>query len=178
VFTSVVIDPAGKMSGTTRETAKGAIATDLKYWSAGDLDKLRAEAQLGHFGTPGTGKWTSPGREDLAPEVTIGGEFALLDRPGRGRGLGAALRLAISRAPRLFSSGYARQAEAEAFPLSCRPADRKPRSRGAWQAFGTARIREAAAKQERGLQQSNELVGLMSNIRRDYRSVVVFDKPL
>jgi hypothetical protein len=27
-------------------------------------------------------------------------------------------------------------------------------------------------------EQSNELVGLMSNIRRDYRSVVVFDKPL
>ncbi len=211
VFTSATINSAGKISGTTREIAKGAIATDLKYWSAGNLDKLRAEAQLGHFGTPGTGKWTSPRREDLAPEVTVGGEFALLDGIdlAAGEALVPTSGLRFLVRPGSFLLGTHDKPRQKPFPCHAGrqienlevalPADFKPvrlPADRAWQtsiaeykssySFRDGKLlvrREFVARPQNEdevctPEQSKELVGLMSNIRRDYRSVVVFDRPL
>src|SRR5262249_36244712 len=55
--TVVKVGVDGRLTGTTREIAQGAMATDLRNYAV-DLNTTKAAAQLRHFGSPGSGKWT------------------------------------------------------------------------------------------------------------------------
>ena len=209
VFVSAKVDPAGKISGMTRETAKGSLALDLKYWSAAALTTSKAQEQLGRFGPPGAGHWTSPRREDLAPEVTLIGDFSQLDTIdlAAGEALVPPPGLRFLSRPGYFFVGTHEVQRHNPFPCHAGrqienfevavPADLKPLrlpAARAWQtsvasyrssyAFhdGKLYVRREFTAHPKGEvctpEQSKELVGLQSDIRRDYRSVVVFDKAL
>jgi len=209
VFVAAKVDPAGKITGTTRETAKGSLALDLKYWSAAPLTTNKAQEQLGRFGPPGTGHWTSPRRENLAPEVTLSGDFAQLDTIDlpAGEALVPPPGLRFLSRPGYFLVGTHEAPRRNPFPCHAGrqienfevavPADLKPLrlpAARAWQtsiasyrssyAFHDGKLyvrREFTAHPKEEVctpEQSKELVGLQSDIRRDYRSVVVFDRPL
>ena len=209
VFTTAAIGPTGMITGTTRETATGAMATDLKYSSAQNLDTPKAQYQLSSFGAPGIGKWTSPRREDFAADVTLSSEFSLhdsIDLAG-GEALVAPPGLRFLARPAYFLVG--RHDAPRRNPFSCHagrqienlevkiPAGFKPSrlpAARAWEtsiasyrssyAFhdGMLYVRREFSAHPKGEvctpEQSKELVGLQSDIRRDYRSVVVFDRPL
>jgi transglutaminase-like putative cysteine protease len=55
--TTAVIAPDGHVSGTTREIARGTIASDLRSFAA-QVTAAKASAQLRNFGTPCSGQWT------------------------------------------------------------------------------------------------------------------------
>lgn len=209
VSTTVSIDTTGKVAGVTRETARGALATDLKYWSSSHLDPAKASEQLRRFGAPGAGRWTSPPRGDLAPEVSLTANFWLVDTidlaggeavvppPGlRFLPQAGLYMLGTHDAPRRypFPCHAGRQVEniEVTVPAGFKPA-RLPAAR-AWDT-STATYRSSYAFHDSKLyvrreftahppdevctpEQSRELAGLQSNIRRDHRSVVVFDKGL
>lgn len=207
--TRAVIGADGTITGTTRETANGAMATDLKYSSSGDLDARRAEGQLSYFGTPGRGKWTSPRNDDMSRQATLSAEFTLLDKIDLAAGEGlyppAGLRFLVR--PATWVVGVHDKARLHPFPCHSGrqierlevtvPADFKPARLPAnrvWQTSiadyrSTYEFRDGVLHVWREFvahpggevctpDHSAELVGLMSNIRRDYRSVVVFDKAL
>lgn len=209
VFVSAAVDLAGKVSGTTRETARGTLALDLKYWSVGPLTISKAQEQLRHFGLPGIGKWTSSPREDLAPEVTLSSEFSLLDTIDLVGGEAVTAPSGLRFLPQAGSYMLGTHDAPRRNPFPCHagrqvdnlevavPADFKPARLPAprfWKTsiatykssygFHDGKLtvrREFTAHPKDEVctpEQSKELVGLQSNIRRDYRSVVVFDKPL
>ena len=208
VATVATISADGRISGTTREHAKGAMATDLKAWTAAGLTVDRAATQLRSQGIPGTGVWISPKRDDTAPEVLLMASFKLADLidlaageallpPGGLRFLPrpGGFLLGVQDAPRRhpFPCYAGRQVETievegaarlEADAAAGRPAlddvDRGICLELCLQRrhpVGAARIHGAAPGQVCAAEQSRELIGLMSNIRRDYRAVVVFDRP-
>jgi transglutaminase-like putative cysteine protease len=77
-YTTAVVGADGHVSGTTRETARGAIATDLRSFAA-QVTAAKASAQLRNFGTPGTGQWTKTSLSASASEAMLTGEFELAD---------------------------------------------------------------------------------------------------
>ena len=209
VATVATISADGRIGGTTREHAKGAMATDLKAWTAVGLTVDRAATQLRSQGIPGTGVWISPKRDDTAPEVLLMASFKLADQidlaageallpPGGLRFLPrpGGFLLGIQDAPRqhAFPCHAGRQVETieVKVPPGLRPT-RLPADRhwttsvaeyASSYAFsdGTLSVRREFTARPPGqvcaAEQSGELIGLMSNIRRDYRAVVVFDRPL
>ncbi len=209
VFVTAQVTPDGKVTGTTRERANGALAIDLKGWSVAPLTMAKAQEQLRRFGPPGTGRWTSPPREDLAPEVTLSGTFSqsdTIDLPA-GEALVPPPGLRFLPRPGYFFVGTHEAPRHNPFPCHAGrqienfevaiPADLKPLRLPAARAWETsiASYRSSYAFRDGKLhvrreftahpksevctpEQSKELVGLQSDIRRDYRSVVVFDKPL
>jgi transglutaminase-like putative cysteine protease len=198
----------GRITGTTREKARGAIATDLKALAAG-ADEAKAKAQLRHFGPPGTGKWTKRGKDASAAEVELSADFNLSDEIdlGAGEALTPPVGLRFLARPGAFLVERHDTARTHPFPchagrqietievilpVGLRPA-RLPADRN-WQT-SIAEYRSSYAvrgdtlyvrreffahpeSQVCGPEHSLELVELMSNIRRDQRSVVVFDKSL
>jgi transglutaminase-like putative cysteine protease len=209
VATVATISADGRISGTTRENAKGAMATDLKGWMAAGLTVDRAAVQLRSQGIPGTGAWISPKRDDTAPEVLLMASFKLADSidlaagealapPGGLRFLPrpGGFLLGIQDTPRQhpFPCYAGRQIETieVKVPAGLRPT-RLPADRhwttsiaeyASSYAFsdGTLSVRREFTARPQGqvcaADESRELIGLMSNIRRDYRAVVVFDQPL
>jgi len=209
VATVATISADGRISGTTREHAKGAMTTDLKGWMAAGLTADRAAAHLRSQGSPGTGVWMSPERDDMAPEVLLMASFNLADSidlaagealspPGGLRFLPrpGSFLLGMQDAPRqhTFVCYAGRQVETieVKVPPGLKPT-RLPADRH-WTtsiaeytssyAFsdGTLSVRRDFTARPQGqacaADRSHELIGLMSNIRRDYRAVVVFDRPL
>jgi hypothetical protein len=209
VATVAMISADGRISGTTREHATGAMATDLKGWMASGLTANRAAAQLRSRGIPGTGAWISPERDDTAREVLLMAKFDLADQidlaagealfpPGGLRFLPrpGGFLLGVQDTPRQhpFPCYAGRQVETieVKVPAGLKPT-RLPADRH-WTtsiaeyvssyAFsdGTLSVRREFTARPRGqacaAKLSRELIGLMSNIRRDYRAVVVFDRPL
>lgn len=209
VATVAAISADGRISGTTREHAKGAMATDLKGWMATGLTVDRAAAQLRSQGMPGAGAWLSPKREDTAREVSLMAKFTLADPidlaagealapPGGLRFLprpgGFLLGVQDTARRRPFPCYAGRQAETieVKVPPGLKPT-RLPADRH-WKTSlaeytssyvfsdGTLSVRREFTARPQGqvcaAEQSRELIGLMSNIRRDYRAVVVFDRPL
>ena len=204
-----MIGADGRISGSTQESARGAMATDLKARSAVELNGTRAVAQMRSFGTPGGGSWVKAARQDQAPEFTIKAEFKQNDEVdlAAGEALAPPPGLRFLSRPGLSLMGthdvahrrpficYAgRQIEVieVTMPTDLRPM-RLPANRSwttsiaeykATYAFegGKLRVRREFVARPDGQactpEQSRELVGLLSNIRRDYRSVVVFDKAL
>ncbi len=79
VATVATILEDGRIKGTTREHARGAMATDLKGWMAAGLTAHRAAAHLRSRGIPGTGFWILPKRDDMAREVLLIASFELAD---------------------------------------------------------------------------------------------------
>jgi len=77
-YTTAVIDSEGHVSGTTREIARGAVATDLRSFGA-QVTAAKASTELRHFGTPGSGKWTKTALSPAASEAMVTGEFELAD---------------------------------------------------------------------------------------------------
>jgi transglutaminase-like putative cysteine protease len=209
VATVATIAPDGHISGTTREHAKGAAATDLKAWMAAGLTGNRAVTHLRSQGIPGTGDWIAPKRDDTASEVSLNADFKLADAIDLAAGEAlwppAGLRflprpgsflLGVQDTPRLhpFPCYAGRQIETieVKVPTGLKPT-RLPADRR-WTtsiadyssnyAFrdGTLSVRREFTARPKGqacaAELSGELIGLMSNIRRDYGAVVVFDRPL
>lgn len=209
VATVATVSADGRVSGMTREHARGAMATDLKGWMAVGLTGDRAASQLRVQGTPGTGAWLSPVRDDTVREVVLTARFELADPidlaagealapPGGLRFLPrpGGFLLGVQDAPRRhpFPCHAGRQVETieVKVPPGLKPT-RLPPDRH-WSTpiaeytsrylFGDGTLsvrREFIARlqgQACAADQSRALVGLMSNIRRDYRAVVVFDRPL
>ena len=200
------VSPEGKVSGLTRETARGVMAGDLRS-QAWDTSVAKAAAQLRHFGSPGTGKWIQTKKDPTSQQVELLGEFELsdgVDLPG-GEALFPPLGLRFVARPSVFLVGVhdaprkhpfpchaGRQVEIieVSLPAGLRPS-RLPADRN-WKTSiaeyqssyrfsdGTLRVRREFVTTPEGQlcrpEHSQELVGLLSNIRRDLRSVVVFDK--
>jgi transglutaminase-like putative cysteine protease len=76
VHTTARISSAGRLSGTTREYAKGIMAADIRRHTS-DLSPAKAKAQLQHFGLSGTGKWTKTAAAPSLQEVTLVADFEL-----------------------------------------------------------------------------------------------------
>jgi transglutaminase-like putative cysteine protease len=204
--TIVTIWSDGRMTGTTQEKARGATATDLGNQLTG---AAQATAQLRHFGSPGTGKWTKRSLDRSAASTEFTAEFKLADEIDLAAGEAlmppAGLRFLVR--PGAFLLGTHDVPRAHPFPCyagrqietievilptGLRPT-RLPADR-AWNASiaeysstyaiqgNTLRVRrEFVARppsQVCSPEQSQELVGFLSNVRRDQRSVVVFDQRL
>lgn len=198
----------GRITGTTHEKAGGAIAIDLKALAMG-ANEARAKTQLGHFGSPGTGKWTKRGKDASAADVELSADFKLTDEIDLGAGEAltppAGLRFLVR--PGAFLVGTHDTARVHPFPCHAGrqietievilpagfrparlPADRSWKTsiaeyRSVYALRGETLYvqREFVAHPEGQVctpAHSRELVELMSNIRRDQRSVVVFDKTL
>lgn len=209
VATVATVSPDGRISGTTREHARGAMATDLKGWMAVGLTGDRAASQLRAQGMPGSGAWISSPRDDTAREVLLLARFKLADPidlaagealapPGGLRFLPrpGTFLLGMQDTPRRhpFPCYAGRQVETieVKVPPGLKPTRLPPDRR--WTTAiaeyvssyvfsdGTLSVRREFIARPQGqacaADQSRELVGLMSNIRRDYRAVVVFDRPL
>lgn len=204
--TTVTIWSDGTISGSTRERASGAMASDLRSQAA-RTDGPRASAQLRYFGTPGTGKWTKRPVDTADGSAEIAGEFKLSDAIdlGAGEALTPPPGLRFLQRPGGFLVGSHDAARTRPFPCHAGrqietievilprgikpvrlPADRHwtlaiAEYRSAYTfRDGTLIVRrEFTAHPERQVctpEQSKELVGFLSNLRRDYRSVVVFDQ--
>lgn len=206
VFVQATVAADGKVSGRTRETARGVMAKDVRDYAT-DTSPTKAAAQLRHFGTPGTGKWLSVSLNPAKPMVLLEGEFELSDPVdlAAGEALFPPIGLRFGLRPGGFLVGVQDAARKHPFPChagrqietievtlppdvkpSRLPADRNWKtSIAAYQShyrFSDGKLhvrREFVAMPEGQVCQprhSQELVGLLSNIRRDLRSVVVFDK--
>jgi transglutaminase-like putative cysteine protease len=206
--TIVTIGSDGRMTGTTQEKARGAVATDLGNQMAG-ADAAKATAQLRHFGSPGTGKWMKRSLDRSAAAAEFAAEFKLADEIDLAAGEAlmppAGLRFLVRPGafllgthdlPRAhpFPCYAARQIETidVIFPAGLRPtrlpADRTWKisiaeysSTYTFQGDALRVRREFVAhppSQRCTPEQSQELVGFLSNVRRDQRSVVVFDQRL
>ncbi|MGD9886073.1 MAG: DUF3857 domain-containing transglutaminase family protein [Reyranella sp.] len=204
--TTVTIWSDGTMSGSTRETATGAMAGDLRSQAARS-DAARAAVQLRYFGTPGRGQWTKRPAQTADGSAEIAGEFKLSDAIdlAAGEALMPPPGLRFLQRPggflvgshdvartRPFACHAGRQVETieVILPRGMKPA-RLPADRH-WSVAiaeysssysfrdGTLVVRrEFTAHPESQVctpEQSKELVGFLSNLRRDYRSVVVFDQ--
>lgn len=79
VHTIARVSPDGHLSGTTHEMAKGSMAGDLRTYGF-DTSPSKAAAQLRHFGSAGTGKWTKTTSDPSVPQVELVGEFELSDK--------------------------------------------------------------------------------------------------
>ena len=203
-YTTAVVDRDGHVSGTTRETARGAIATDLRSHAA-QATAAKAGMQLRHFGTPGTGRWTKIALSPSAPEAMVTGEFELADAVDldAGEALQPPIGLRFLVRPGAFLVGV--HDTAHKHPFRCHagrqverievrlpnglqpsrlPSDRQwttsiaeYRSSYAFQ-DGVLRVRrEFISHPESQVCQpavSKELQELASRIRRDLASVVVF----
>ncbi len=204
--TIATIGSDGRISGTTREKASGAAATDLKSFAMG-ADETKAKSQLRYFGTPGTGKWTKRAKDMSTPDVELSAEFTLTDDIDLGSGEAltppAGLRFLVR--PGAFLVGS--HDTARVYPFPCHagrqvetievivPAGFRPVRLPADRSWKTsiAEYRSTYALRDDRFYvrrefvthpegqvctpvQSRELVELMSNIRRDQRSVVVFDR--
>ncbi len=206
VHVEATVSADGKVSGLTREIARGVMAADLRSY-ASDTSGAKAASQLRHFGSPGTGKWLTVKKNPASPSVELMGEFELSDPidlaggealfPPLGLRFGVrpgSFLVGVHDAPRKhpFPCHAGRQIETievnlpEGLKPSRLPADRS------WKASiaeyqssyrfseGTLRVRREFVTTPEGQvcrpEHSRELVGLLSNIRRDLRSVVVFDK--
>jgi len=209
VATVATISADGRISGTTREHATGAMATDLKGWMAAGLTANRAAAHLRSQGSPGTGAWISPARDDTAREVLLMAKFKLADAIDLAAGEALAPPGGLRFLPRPGGFLLGMQDTPRRHPFPCYagrqvetievkvPAGLKPTRLPAdrhWTtsiaeyvssyAFsdGTLSVRREFTVRPQGqvcaAELSRELIGLMSNIRRDYRAVVVFDRPL
>lgn len=209
VATVATIAPDGRISGTTREHARGNTATDLKGWMAAGLTATRAVTHLRSQGIPGTGGWISPTRDDTASEVSLKADFKLADAIdlAAGEALWPPAGLRFLPRPGTFLLGVQDSPRHHPFPcyagrqvetIEVRvPAGLKPTRLPAdrrWTtsiadysssyAFrdGSLFVRREFAARPKGqacaAELSRELIGLMSNIRRDYGAVVVFDRPL
>ena len=205
--TMVTVWTDGRVTGTTRESAAGAMATDLKRVSLADSSPAKAAAQLRLLGMPGTGKWTKRAVEAGAAKAEVVGELKLSDEVdlAAGEALSPPPGLRFLARPGIFLLGvhdtprlhpfpcYAgRQIETieVILPAGLQPT-RLPADRN-WTTSiaeyhssyslrgGTLVVRREFVARPQGQvctpAQSRELVGFLSNIRRDYRSVVVFDK--
>lgn len=206
VFVQATVAADGKVSGRTRETARGVMAKDVRDYAT-DTSPTKAATQLRHFGTPGTGKWLSVSLNPAKPMVLLEGEFELSDPVdlAAGEALFPPTGLRFGLRPGGFLVGVQDTARKHPFPChagrqietievtlppgvkpSRLPADRTWKtSIAAYQShyrFSDGKLhvrREFVATPEGQVCQprhSQELVGLLSNIRRDLRSVVVFDK--
>jgi transglutaminase-like putative cysteine protease len=209
VATLATISADGRISGTTREHAKGAMATDMKAWMAAGLAVERAAAQLRSQGIPGTGMWISPNRDDTAREVSLMASFTLADPIDLAAGEALAPPGGLRFLPRPGGFLLGLQDTPRQHPFPCYagrqletievkvPSGLKPTRLPAdrhWTtpiaeyvssysfSEGTLSVRREFTARPQGqvcaADQSRELVGLMSNIRRDYRAVVVFDRAL
>lgn len=208
--TIATISSDGRITGTTHEKASGAIATDVKAFAmAADEAGAKAKTQLGHFGSPGTGKWTKQVKDASAADVELSAEFKLTDEIdlGAGEALTPPAGLRFLTRPGAFLVGTHDTARAHPFPCHAGrqietievilpagfrparlPADRSWKTsiaeyRSVYALRGDTLYvrREFVAHPESQIctpEHSRELVELMSNIRRDQRSVVVFDKSL
>ena len=67
-----------RIPGTTHEKASGTIPTDLKSLAM-PANEATAKTQLGHFGSPGTGKWTKREKDASTADVELSAEFKLSD---------------------------------------------------------------------------------------------------
>jgi transglutaminase-like putative cysteine protease len=204
-YTTAVIGPDGHVSGTTREIARGAIATDLRSYAA-QVTAAKATTQLRHFGTPGSGRWTKTALSPSAPEAMVTGEFDLADAVDleAGEALHPPVGLRFLVRPGAFLVGVhdtphkhpfrchaGRQVETievrlpDGMQPSRLPSDRhwttsvaEYRSSYAF-ADGVLRVRrEFVAHPESQVCQpaaSEDLQGLASRVRRDLGSVVVFE---
>lgn len=204
--TTVTIWSDGHMSGSTRETATGAMASDLRGQAARS-DTARAAAQLRFFGTPGTGKWTKRPAATTDGSAEIVGEFKLSDAIDlvAGEALLPPAGLRFLQRPGAFLVGSHDTARTRPFPCHAGrqvetievilprgmkpvrlPADRTwtipladYRSTYSFR-DGTLIVRREFTSHPEGQvctpEQSKELVGFLSNLRRDYRSIVVFDQ--
>jgi transglutaminase-like putative cysteine protease len=198
------VSAEGRITGLSRETARGTIAAELRG-NALDTSSPKAAAQLRLFGSPGTGKWTRTTKDPATDQVELFGEFRLSDEVDLGGGEallppvglrflvrpGLAL-VGLHDGPRKrpFPCHAGRQVEIieVALPGNVRPL-RLPADRNWKTSFatyrssysfgdGTLRVRREFVSSPQGQvcrpEQSRELVGLQSNIRRDLRAVVVF----
>jgi transglutaminase-like putative cysteine protease len=204
-YTVVTVGADGHLSGTTRETTRGAMAISLRA-SATGLNATKAASQLRMFGSPGSGNWIKAALEASAREAMLTGKFELADEielaAGEALHPPAGLRfmvrpgaflVGVHDVPRRhpFPCHAGRQVEtievrlpAELRP-SRLPADRQWKSsiaeyRSSYSfADGMLRVRREFVSHPEGQvcqpAQSQELVRLLSNIRRDLRSVVVFE---
>jgi transglutaminase-like putative cysteine protease len=204
--TTVTIWSDGHISGSTRETASGAMASDLRS-QAIKTDAARASAQLRFFGTPGTGKWTRRPAATSDGWAEIVGEFKLSDAIdlAAGEALLPPPGLRFLQRPGGFLVGSHDTARTRPFPCHAGrqvetlevilPAGVKPVRLPADRSWtipiaayrstysfnkGTLIVRREFTSQPDGQvctpEQSRALVGFLSNLRRDYRSVVVFDQ--
>lgn len=209
VATVATISEDGRIKGTTREHARGAMATDMKGWMAAGLTADRAATLLRSQGIPGSGSWIPPKRDDTARELLLMASFELADSidlaagealspPGGLRFLPrpGGFLLGVQDSPRRhpFPCYAGRQLETIEVKVppglkpTRLPADRRWTTSIAEYASsyafsdGTLSVRREFTARPRGqvcaAEQSRELIGLMSSIRRDYRAVVVFDRPL
>jgi len=206
VHVEATVSTDGKVTGLTRETARGTMAGDLRNF-ASDTSVTKAASQLRLFGAPGTGKWLTVKKNPADPTVELFGEFELSDpiELAAGEALLPPLGLRFLVRPGVFLVGThdaprkhtfpchaGRQVEVieVSLPAGLRPA-RLPADRtwttsiAAYQSRytfndGTLRVRREFVTTPEGQackpEHSQELVGLLSNIRRDHRTVVVFDK--
>jgi transglutaminase-like putative cysteine protease len=209
VATVATISPDGRISGTTRELARGATATDLKSWMAAGLTANRAASHLRSQGMPGTGFWTPSRRDDTARDVFLMAGFKLADPIDLAAGEALVPPAGLRFLPRPGAFLLGTQDTPRRHPFPCfagrqvetievkvppglkparLPADRKWATSIADYTsnytFRDGRLfvrREFTAHPSGQVctpEQSGELIGLMSRIRRDYGAVVVFDRPL
>jgi hypothetical protein len=203
--TVVTIAADGHVRGTTREVARGAMATDLRNLAA-HVSATKAAAQLRHFGSPGTGRWIETALSPATPEATLTGEFELADavdlEAGEPLHPPAGLRFMVRPGAFLvdvhetphkhpFPCHAGRQVETVEVRLpdgmrpSRLPSDRhwttalaEYRSSYAFEG-GVLSIRREYETHPQGQvcqpEQSVELIKLASRIRRDLASVVVFE---
>lgn len=202
------ISSDGRISGTTREKARGAMATDLKALAmpTGDAG-TKASNQLRRFGSPGTGRWTKQATDASADDVELSADFKLADDIdlGAGEALTPPAGLRFFSRPGAFLVGTHDTARRHPFPCHAGrhietievilPAGLRPTRLPADRSWNTsiAEYRSAYALRDEKLyvrrefiaqpeghvctpEHSRELVELLSNIRRDQRAVVVFDK--
>jgi len=196
----------GRITGTTHEKASGAIATDLKALATGaDEAKAKAQLRtFGTPGTgkwTKRAKDAAAADVELSAEFKLSDEIDL----GAGEALTPPAGLRFLVRPGVFLVGTHDAARLHPFPCHAGrqietievilpaglrparlPADRSWKTsiaeyRSVYAMRGdTLHVRrEFVAHPERqvcGPEHSRELVDLMSNIRRDQRSVVVFDK--
>jgi transglutaminase-like putative cysteine protease len=209
VATVASVSADGRVEGTTREHARGAMATDLKAWMAAGLTADRAASHLRSQGTPGAGAWISPKRDDAASETSLVASFKLADSIDLADGEALVPPGGLRFLPRPGSFLLGVQDTLRQHPFPCYagrqsetievrvppglkptrlPADRHWTTSIAEYvssyAFSDGILsvrREFTARPQAQVcaaDESHELIGLMSNIRRDYRAVVVFDRPL
>ncbi|MDP1751829.1 MAG: DUF3857 domain-containing protein [Reyranella sp.] len=206
--TIATISSDGRITGTTHEKASGTIATDLKTLATGaDEAKAKTQLRrFGPPGTGKwmkRGKDASAAEVELSAEFKLTDEIDL----GAGEALTPPVGLRFLARPGAFLLGTHDTARVHPFPCHAGrqietievilpagfrparlPADRSWKTsiaeyRSVYALRGEALYvrREFVAHPESqvcGPEHSRELVELMSNIRRDQRSVVVFDKKL
>lgn len=202
--TLIKVGADGRLTGTTREIARGAIANDLRAYAT-DVSTTKAASQLRQFGSPGSGKWTKTALDAKTAEAMLTGEFELKDEvdlpAGEALHPPAGLRftvrpsfflLGVHDTPRKhpFSCHAGRQLEVIEVRLpdsllpSRLPTDRHFKTAIAEYhssysfADSTLRVRrEFVSRPDTQVCQpelSQDLVGLQSNIRRDLNAVIVF----